>query len=57
MCNDWRYRSMWHLLAENPNHAGGLAQLAAAEEFAEKRTAALKRLHEIAKQSTPGAKQ
>lgn len=36
-CSDWPYKSMRQLLAENPNHAGGLAQLAQAEEQAERR--------------------
>lgn len=35
--SDWPHKSMRQLLAENPNHAGGLAQLAAAEEQAERR--------------------
>lgn len=38
-CSDWPYKSFRQLLAENPNHAGGLAQLAQAEEQAEKRAA------------------
>ncbi len=36
-CSDWPYKSYRQLLAEGPNHAGGLAQLAEAEEQAERR--------------------
>ena len=35
-CSDWPYKSMRQLLAENPNHAGGLAQMSQAEEQAER---------------------
>ncbi len=42
-CSHWPYKSMRQILAENPNHAGGLAQLAAAEDQAERRKAQVER--------------